>query len=292
MKQTLVLAAALGLALGGCKDKDQSDKPAADPKAATRDAAPVTKEDGTLRVHPSTPEIGMTIARTDDSHMTMKIGPDAIEETEKQSSHAKVLAVLPPAIAKIEVHYETHDITRRAGSQQEAAPSPLAGKTFHVWAEGEEIKATTADGKAVSDEELELLAIDHVELGKVPQIEQLIRARDWKLGEKIDLTGDELTSLAKARGGGDESIQTKSGSLTWVSRDGDLATFEGDMTVVKDDERARIESVVKTTVRIEVDTGRVAAMVTSGTMKGEVKGKEPAPIEGTLESRISATYGK
>jgi hypothetical protein len=177
MKQTLVLAVALGLALGACKDNKKEAAKEPPPKTA-HDAAP-KPEANTLNVNPAPAEIGMTIERTDDAKMTMKIGPDAIEETEKQTSVAQVLAVVPPAIAKIEIEYKTHETVRRAGSQQEQVPSPLAGKTFIVWAEGDEIKATDPDGKPVSDEALELLAIEHVELGKVPQIEQLIRAREW-----------------------------------------------------------------------------------------------------------------
>jgi hypothetical protein len=287
MKQTLWIA--LALALAGCKDKKEAAK---EPPPKTAPDAAAAPEATTLKVIPSPAEIGMTITRSDDSKMTMKIGPDAIEETETQQSVAKVVAVVPPAIAKIEIEYKTHETVRRAGSQQEQVPSPLAGKTFIVWVEGDEIKATDPAGQPVSDEALELLAIEHVELGKVPQIEQLIRAREWTQGEKVDLSGDELLSLGKARGGGDESVQPKSGSLTLVGRKGDTATFEGVMTVVKDDERAMIESTVTTTIDIDVRHGRVTAMQTTGTMKGQVKGKEPQPIEGTLENRTTASYGR
>jgi hypothetical protein len=64
------------------------------------------------------------------------------------------------------------------------------------------------------------------------------------------------------------------------------------MTVIKDDERATIESTVTTTIEVGVAHGRVTAMHTSGTMKGQVKGKAPQPIEGTLENRTTAIYGK
>ena len=286
MKHSPWLAIALA-ALAACKD-DRKDAPKEPPKAAADAAA--APEPKALRVNPTPAKIGLTIERTDDAKMTMKIGADAIEETEKQHWVAKVLAVVPPAIAKIEIQYKTHEIVRRAGSQQEQPPSPLAGKTFIVWAEGDEIKATDPDGKEISDEALELIAIDQMELGKVPQLEQLIRARDWTLGEKVDLAGDELRSLGQARGGGDESIQPKAGSLTWVSQKGDLATFEGVITVTKDDERAHIESTVTTTIEIDARHGRVTALHNTGTMKGEVKGKEPQPIEGTLENRMTATY--
>jgi hypothetical protein len=199
MKQLLVLAAALGL-LGACKDKKEA--PAEGPKPAPRDAAAAKPEETVLLVNPSAPAIGMTIDRTDDSRSTMKIGGEEMEETEKQVSRSTVLAVMGPAIAKLEVAYQTHDVLRRAGSQQEQSASPLAGKTYQVWVEGDELKATGADGKPVSDEELALLKDDHVELGKVPQIEQLLAARDWKLGEQVDLSVEQLASLGQARGGG------------------------------------------------------------------------------------------
>ena len=278
---------ALGLALGACKD----DKKAADPQPApARDAAtPPRAED--LQVSSPTLALGSTISRTEDRRMTMKIGPDEIEETEKQVSTAKVLAVMPPAIAKLEIRYDTHDITRRAGSQQEQSPSPLSGKTYVIWQENDELQATTPDGKKVSDDEHALLASEHLELGKVPQIEQLLRSRRWNLNEKVDLTGDELRSLGEARAGDDDTIQPVSGSLTWTGRAGDLATFEGVMTVLKDDARARIESTVKSTITVDLTYGRVAGMVTSGTMKGEVKGEPPQPIEGTLENRSTTQYG-
>ena len=288
MKHQLLVVALGALALGACKD----DKPRTDPAPApARDAAaPPRAED--LQVSSPTLEIGSTISRTEDSRMTMKIGPDEIEETEKQVSTAKVMAVMPPAAAKLEIHYQTHDITRRAGAQQEATPSPLAGKTYVIWAENGTLQATTPDGKKVSDAEHELLASEHLELGKVPQIEQLLRARRWNLNEKVDLTGDELRSLGEARAGGDESIQPVSGSLTWTGRTGDLATFEGEMTVLKDDDRAHIESTVKSTITVDLTAGRVSGMVTTGSMKGEVKGDPPQPIEGTLENRSTTQYGR
>jgi hypothetical protein len=287
MIRMIVLAAAL-LALGACKDKPDEKQPPAKP--AARDAAPPRRDDGVLKLVSLAPEIGMMIDKSDESRSTMKVGGDEVEETEKQVSHAKVIAVAPPAIAKIEIRYEVHEIVRRAGAQQEAVSSPLAGKTYQVWAEGDEIKATGADGKAVPDEELELLAAEHAELGKVPQIEQLLRSRVWKLGEKVDLGGAELAALGPP--GGDPSVQPNGGSITWAAREGDHATFAGELHLAKDDERAHLETTLTTSIKVDVHTGRIAEIVASGTMKGEVKGAPATPIEGTLEHRTARQYGR
>jgi len=288
MKLTVAIAAALVLA-GACKNKEEPKQETPPPAAKDAAAAPVATE---LAVTPTAPAIGDTITRTEDSRTTMKIGGAEIEETEKLIAHTKVVAVVPPAVAKVEVRYETHDVTRRSGSQQETAPSPLAGKTYLVGVEGDKLVATGPGGEKVGDSERELLEQHHLELGKVPEIEQVVRSRRWKLNQRVDLGSEELLSLGKARSGGDDTIQPKSGWLTWTGTDGDLAIFEGEMTVTKEDDRARVESTLTTTLRLDPKNGRIHEMLGRGTMKGEVKGAEPSPIEGSLDVRTQYTYAR
>jgi hypothetical protein len=142
----------------------------------------------------------------------------------------------------------------------------------------------------VSEEERDILAEDFLEIGNVPVILQLITGRTWTRSERIDLDAAQLSALGKARGGGDPSIRPKTGWMALTVIDGDLATFDSILEVVREDKEMKIASTITSTVDVEIRTGRLRSIITTGTLKGELRGKKKAPVEGTLKSKLTLAY--
>lgn len=280
----------IALALAGCKDESKK-------AAAPRDAAAAAAVDAAgqpakvVKVTMIAPKIGERHTEETTSESTMTIGGEEMKEAETSKKTIEVVAVAGHAIAKAKVVYEQHEVTRASGANSDAARSAVAGNRYVVWKEGGKVKATREDGKAVSEEEQAVFAEDFLEIGDVPVILQLVTGRTWTQGERVDLTGDQLTALGKARTGGDAAVQPAGGWLALTVLDGERATFDAELKVVREDKGMKVESTILSTIDLEVKTGRIHSLTTTGTVKGEVKGKKPAPLAGTLKSTLTFTYG-
>lgn len=283
MKKALLIL----LALAGCKDKDDGADKVPTPTPVAADAAAPKEE--TLRVTLTSPQIGDTFVIDETSHSTMTIGKDVVEDHEKRTVTVKVVGVMGPAVAQAEARYDAHEVTRAAGGKTDTPTSALAGNTYLVVKKGEAIEVTRTDGKKGSEEERELVAADFPELGRVPVIAEVIRNKVWTRGERVELTGEQLAELGKTGGG--EGAQPVSGWLTWTGRDGDLATFEGEIAVKHDTPAMTLDSTLKTQLALEPTTARLRKMTLNGTVTGQVKGPEPQPVSGTMTATTTITPG-
>jgi hypothetical protein len=246
-----------------------------------------------LQVVVVAPRVGERRLEHEESESTMTIDGRQVTEREVRRVDLEVLAVDGEAASRLRVRYQRHERTPAGGDAAATTPTPLHGQTYEVWRDEGGLRATRAGGEPASAGELALLADDHAELGSVPVIVRLIAGRRWHKSRRVDLRADQLAALGRARGGGDPALRPRTGWLAWTVLDGGVATFDGEMQVVRDDGAMAITSTVRSTLDLAVATGRVRAVITSGTVTGQLAGEgegaEPRSLRGSLLSRLTVT---
>lgn len=266
----LVLAA---LALTGCK----ADAPS------------------TVTITAQAPPVGQVAIATNESHSTETLtlqGTDLViarDHTERRRS--EVVEVSATAATKLRVTYEARTEHETADGQTREVASPLVGNTYVVWRDGAGVRAMRDGGGEVSDAEAAMLADDHVELGRMAQMEALITGRpSWKRGEAVVYTADELRDLDHAQGVTNEGTQTTAATLTLTSLERGVATFAAVLQVETDNAAVALSTRMSGTVAIEVAHARPVSIIIDVNGKGVVLGGRAAGASLQITNRGTQKY--
>jgi hypothetical protein len=268
-----VKQAVLLLALVACSSKAPDRK----------DAAVATE----LTLPSRAPAVGLVIHEDSTQHSTVTLTRDtettALTQDERETSRSEVLEVSAGAITKVKIHYDARQSTRSVDGVATVEPSPLEGHTYVVWVEATEIKAARDDGSPVGDAEAEALAEDHGDLGQVPPVSRILAARTWKRDAPVLLDAAELAGLSK-----DPKVRVTGGTFTWLG-DGE---FVNQASLVKDDDKARVENTMTTRMKIDLAEVRPTEIESRGTSTGELRGAMAGTtLTGTSEAHATYQYG-
>lgn len=265
----LVLSLATAVVATGCK------------KAGTP-GAPLT-------LHAVPIQIGDKRIKTEDMEIALHLDADGtrVEVTVVKHVQAttEVVAVDGAIATKLKVSYAGLRDVRTIGGKVKVKPQILDGKSYVVWAEGGAIQATTADGAAVSADELTELAKHNPELGKPDVTAGLLAERTWTIGEKRVATGDELAKIATVVA--DANQVPSEMSFTLLSFDATEARFAVTTTLVATDGDGQSTFTLKGIARVERSSGRPLETSMAGTIHGVSFG---IPAAGTTTTTAMYTY--
>lgn len=160
----------------------------------------------------------------------------------------------------------------------------IAGKSYIAWFDGSAVQATTADGAAVSEDELREIRDDQDDLGQ-PDVMDQIMARTWTRGERVELTAAELDRLAASKAMGPRATSM---SFTLTGVDGDAATFE--LTMKMTDGANALTIDAGGTAVVDVRTGRPRRLEIRGPITGALDGGEQGPVGVTGSMQSVVTY--
>lgn len=298
----LVLALASPGLLAACGKK--ADKPRETPTAPAAPTTPPVAQPTTPTTPPATtpptaagevkvvqarPAVGMQWTKVDDLTSTMVVtaGDKKLTiDTKRHFRHEhEVLAVdAAGLVTQVKASYPEHEESERRNGEAKDKVSPLKGKSYIVSVEGGEIKATLADGGAISKEELEELAADQDELGKPRVMDQIIASRTWKVGELYLLTAAELAQIAASKGARAPRASVIGFTLREVK--GDLAIFDM-KTTMHVEGKAQIDMEMAGSVILDTRTGRPIEVALTGPAKGKAGN---FPVEGTMSGKTSYQY--
>ena len=219
MKRTLTLIACLSLAVAGCdkKKSEPATKPAPTGSAAPGSAAPGSAAPGSAAPGSAAPDgtaadsaaagsaaaapsgDGLKVPRTEhkvgdkvtevttqDMAITAEVGPGTtidVKQTGSKTELKEIMAVDGGVVTKLKIGYSAMSESQTVAGKTEDKPSPLAGKTYLVWREGDEVKVSNEDGSAPSAEEIKKVAKDNKSVGKPEPMEDFVASRTWKVGE-------------------------------------------------------------------------------------------------------------
>jgi|GEM_PF-4430006 len=305
MRSSMILAFALATALGGCKKADKAATPppsekVAEPKPAEpkpaeptpeaiKPAEPAPGPAGTLTLAPNREKVGDKKVKTE--HAVVAFSLDAkgktveVKTTGHKQAATEVLAI-DPVPTKLKVSYSGLSSVQNVGGKDTVKPQILDGKSYVVWVEGGAIKATTADGAAVSPEELTELADENDDLGKPDDLDAILNGRAWKIGETYQLTADELAKM-KARSTNPSKPVISAMSLTLQAFDAKEATFALAMTLVQSKGAEGLTFDLKGTARLDVVANRAIEMAVEGPLAGSVNGMTAT---GTMSVKTTYRY--
>lgn len=310
MKLALVLASCL--ALVAC-EKKKSDPPAkaAPPAAGTAAAAPTptpapstgtaaapeaaqaagTAPAGELKIPNLPPKVGDKSTEVEDRKMIAKVEPKpgtVVEVTtvEQRQEDKEVMAVDGDVVTKLKVSYPKVAITESAMGKTKDKPTPTLGKSYLVWREGDEFKATLADGGAVSPEELKVLAKGQKRIGRPDVMQQIMAAHAWKQGEVVTMTPAELERLATVVGGEDDGGKLTGMSFALQSSDDKVATFTMTMAMEGTTPKGSMKVSLTGTAKVDRNSGRALEVKAEGPFEGNMG----VPITGTMTGTTSYSY--
>jgi hypothetical protein len=303
MRSTLALTLlAVALVATGCK---KSDKPAPGngpttpeakppeakpPEAKPPEAKPPVGGD-TLTLKETPAKVGDKRTKTDDVVVVFQFDAkgkkiDARSVEHKQEA-AEILAVDGKIPMKVKVAYSGLKAEQTIGGKVQTKPQVLDGKTYVVWSEGGAIKATTADGAAVSAEELKELTSKNDELGKPDVIEDLLGGRTWKVGETYVLSADELAKVKANITDPSKPLPTEM-SFTLKSFDDKQAMFEMTTTLVQAAKGAdQLTFAMKGLAKVELPGVHASELSLDGTLAGSINSM---PTTGTMTGKTTYTY--
>ncbi|MEZ4364929.1 MAG: hypothetical protein R2939_01415 [Kofleriaceae bacterium] len=254
-------------------------------------AAAMMTGSGSLAMPPAAAKVGDRRVKVD--RMETKFTVDAggskmpIETVEASTETAEVLAVdAAGLVTKVKIAYSGMLGTQAAGGQLQTKPQPLEGKTYVVWRDGDEIKATTEAGGEVSAEELAALRDDHGDLGKPQAMELIIGGRTWNVGEPFELDAKMLAEFNELKGGPGKPSATAM-TLTLTRFDDAVAEFQ--MVSSLRQATGPVDLTINFGGPVKVDRvhTRPLELVMSGTLNGTAQG---APAAGTIEGKTTYTY--
>lgn len=311
--RSVLVASCLALALGAC-DKKKSDAPAA-PTPGTASGAPATPPAtptpppsnpgsaagsgaavapaaaGEVRIANVAPKVGDKYTETENRTMVAKIEPKPgqvleVTTTEQRVEEKEVIAVDAGMITKLKVSYPTVKITESALGKTKDKPTPTAGKAYLVWREASGLKATLADGGAVTPEEMKVLAKGQKSVGRPDVMQQIIADRVWKLGETVAMSPAEIARLAEVVGGEDDAGKLTAMGFTLQATDDQTATFAMTMAMDSTAPKGTMKVTLTGTAKVDRNSGR-ALEVSAG---GPFEGNMGMPITGTMKATTSYAY--
>jgi hypothetical protein len=298
MKRMIMIALVLGLAAGACKKEEKKEGPApTEPKASSDAAAaattpttpanpPATADQVTIPFVP--PKVGDK--QTQEEKMSTDVMISAQGEqmkmvaSKEEKKSSEVVEVNGDVVMKVKVTYAASKDSQSMGGRTQEKKGVVVGKTYVVWKEGDAIKATDDKGGEIAKEELAALGEDWKrDLGQVPGMAKVITNRTWKLGEKVDLTPEQLKDLAM----GDEETTATSASITMTKSDGKIATFEVDVAMEQKKGDGSLKIPTHVTVDVDIAKSRPLTMTMKGDIEGDISGTK---AKGTMEGTQTATY--
>ena len=209
-----------------------------------------------------------------------------VKSVDHKQETTEVLAVEAGGATKLKATYANLSAVQTIDGKDKAKPQVLDGKSYLVWVEGGAIKATTADGAAVSAEELAELTDKHDDLGKPDVIEDLLAGRTWKIGETYVFTADDLAKL-KARSTSTGKPVATEMSFTLEAFNATEARFAMTTTLVQTKGAEQLTFVMKGIARVELPTNRGLEMSMAGGITGTVK---TMPTKGAMTMKTVYAY--
>ena len=242
----------------------------------------------TLDLPAATPKDGDQVTFT----ATTVITSTALDATvtRKEVSRRTVAGVQGSAVTRLRIRYEQkHDIAV-FGESPTTNQSSLANKTFLVSRDGA-FAAVREDGTDASPLELRELRYELAWSNELAPGAPFLAGRRWRRGEKVALTPAEIVLLAQADVGFDRQTDGVTGAVTWVSRDGDVATFRVELVLKIDDPDKKIDKAMQATIAIDVARGRPIEITAEGGGTAKTTGGPIPGLEDTFGQRTKLTYG-
>ncbi|MBK9032640.1 MAG: hypothetical protein IPL61_15245 [Myxococcales bacterium] len=271
-------APAAGTAAGTAAPAAEPAAPAAAPAAGT-----------TLKLTEVPPKVGDKRTKIEDNEIALQMDAKGkkvdVQVVGHKEEQLELLELAGDVMMKVKASYPSISNTQTIAGKVQAKPNVLAGKAYVVWSEAGEIKATTADGAAVSAEELAELADENDELGKPDVMQQILANRTWTIGEPYVFTADDLAKL-KARANPGKPVPSAI-SFTLRSFDATVAVFELTMSMVQAKGTEQLQFDMKGTARLELPSTNPIEMSMSGPISGTANGM---PTTGTLTGKTTYSY--
>lgn len=308
MKLSLALVACLSLSLVAC-EKTKSEPPTKPAPTATApgsaappgSTAPVTKApavdpaavpaDGIrfpARVH----VVGEKETETEEQTMAMKaeVGPSQtvdVRSTERRVEVKETLAVDGGAITKLKITYQEFTASETMDGKAKDKPTPTAGKTYLVWREGDQIKASYEDGSAPPADELKEVVKGNRGVGRPDPLEEVMASHTFKLGERFELSPDQLAKMnEQLAGGGDNEPSLTGMSFTLQSADATVATLAMTMAMAVKGQGNELNFTLAGTAKADRKTGRTLEVSATGPFSGFAKVK----MTGTMSMKNTYAY--
>lgn len=301
----IALSLATALVAGGCK-KAEEKKAAAPPPVEQPKAAEAPKAGEAAKVPTPTPtpvadattlklasiadKVGDKRTKTDDIvvdfEFDVKGKKVAVKSVDHKEETTEVLAVEGTGASKVKASYAKMSAVQTMDGKDKNKPQILDGKSYIVWVEGGAIKATTADGAAVSADELKELADKNDDLGKPDVIEELLAGRTWKIGETYVFTADDLAKLKARSASQDKPVATEM-SLTLEAFDATEGRFALTTTLVQTKGADQLTFAMKGLARVELPSNRGLEMSMSGVISGTMK---TMATTGTMTAKTTYAY--
>lgn len=248
----------------------------------------------TLTIQAKPPAVGQISVVELEQHSTETLtiqGTDlAITKDHTERRRAEVLEVSAIAATKLRVTYEAREEQETADGQTRDTTAPVVGKTYVVWRDGADVRATADGGGAISDEERAALADDHLDLGTVAQMEAMVTSRTWKRGEKVHFDAEELRELDHAHGATAAGTQTTAATLTWTGTSGGVATFTTVMQIETDNAAVALSTTMTGTVKVEIAHARPVEITINVSGRGVVLGGRAAGAGLQITNRGTQRY--
>lgn len=245
----------------------------------------------TLRLRSMPNVVGDKRTKIDDIVVIFQVEANGqkidVHSTEHKEEAVEVLAVDAAGTrTKQKVTYTGMKSTQTVGGKSKDKPQVLDGKSYVVWIEGGEVKATTADGAAVSADELAELVKANRELGRPEEMDSILADRVWKIGETYTFTADDLAKLNARSTGGDRPIATAM-SLTLERFDDKQAVMRMTTELRQEKGKDKLDFAMQGPVTLELPQARAISMEMEGTIKGVANGM---PSGGSMKNRTTYRY--
>ncbi len=277
MKRLWILVACL--AVTACGKSDATSKDRAPPAPTTsgpppRAAADDVPADGLTfpRVPPRVGDkVVVTSSRSRSTTVAARPG-EAVTAIEARAEDTEVMAVDGDLVTRLKVGYRTFSSAEMTGGASRDLPAPTAGQTYEVWREGDALRATRADGAAVSPDELATLSKHQVRVGRPDGLQEIVAAHRWKRGDTLAMTAAELARVSAALGGEPDGAPVVAMGLGLQSADAKVVVFAMTMTMTVERRGAAGPGTQALTgiAKVERRSGRVLEVKLGGPALGVV----------------------
>jgi hypothetical protein len=221
----------------------------------------------------------VTVVDTVTADMVIDAGSQKIQyrSTTEKKYAIKTLEV-KDSVTKVEVKYASVVETQATGGKSDQKPHPESGKTYQVSSDGAgALVVTGAKGVAVSDEERKAVVEDFdQEVGVTPRMARVVAGKNWKMGEKVTLTKEDLAILNEVK---DKPIGT-AGTITLVAMNKKTAVFAVELSAGLKNQVLDLQLPdLRLEATVDIATLRAQALKMSGSMKGTA---QTLPVTGTI----------
>ena len=189
-------------------------------------------------------------------------------------------------VTKLKVSYPKVVIAETIAGKTKDKPTPTAGKSYVVWREAGALKATLADGSAVSPEELKVLAKGQKSVGRPDVMQQIMAEHVWRVGEVVAMSPDEITRLTEVIGGADDAGKLTAMGFTLQTTDAQTATFAMTMALETAGPKGTMKVSLTGTAKVDRHSGRALGVSAAGPFEGDMG----VPITGTMTATTSYAY--